>query len=544
MRKIFAIFSALLVTLFSVSCDKISTNISQRDKPGDENPRTPGTPEETGETISMDAIAVDYYGEFYAAGVHNFVISLSSGTYDDSGDYFVDKGVEVVMDINLSQASLRGCTLKCSEDETASNCFLAGYVDEDEATCPTYVYVQRSITDDSLDCDLDYVTSGTVSLTPNGVNISVYADLTTSGGKNYKVSYSGPFTVTDQSGGEGGEGGEGDYEDITVAAYKNLPAGDKTWYYMTGVISDTYHPEWGNFYLSDDTGKINIYGLLDTDGTQKTAYTKYGLCDGATVTILVNKAMWSSSHNDIVDAYYVDSSTSGGAGDGPEGDYEMKGISEVYAYNLGADYDVSTTDYDDWEIYMYNGNEDEFLCVSVLTAGGSGENLAPGTYTVKALESESDFHAGICVAAYNDEDGYVYGTYYGYGEYAWYWAETGTVTISKSGDDYTINVAFTDSVEEADFKCSYTGPVTCYDMSSVDEASTKSASGFCRKGARSHRSVFRHATVKAPVTCRSAASVRHSSSGRTFSLSSSSVRVAGRACVRGASCRHNGKTVR
>ena len=53
-----------------------------------------------------------------------------------------------------------------------------------------------------------------------------------------------------------------------------------------GVATGFYSPEYGNFYLVDETGSILVYGLLDKNGkTKGYPFTSWGLDEGDEVTI-------------------------------------------------------------------------------------------------------------------------------------------------------------------------------------------------------------------------------------------------------------------
>lgn len=70
----------------------------------------------------------------------------------------------------------------------------------------------------------------------------------------------------------------------TVAEFL-AAAEDKTIYELTGEITGTYNTEYGNFYLKDETGEVQIYGLLTPEGESKKQYTAAGLKDGDIITL-------------------------------------------------------------------------------------------------------------------------------------------------------------------------------------------------------------------------------------------------------------------
>ena len=53
---------------------------------------------------------------------------------------------------------------------------------------------------------------------------------------------------------------------ISVADFLKLSVGT-TEYQLTGVIEGTYNTTYGNFYVTDGTNQICVYGLYSEDGT-------------------------------------------------------------------------------------------------------------------------------------------------------------------------------------------------------------------------------------------------------------------------------------
>ena len=52
---------------------------------------------------------------------------------------------------------------------------------------------------------------------------------------------------------------------ITIAEFLKLPQDDPTMYQIEGVVEGIYNTEYGNFYLTDETGTVLVYGLLTAD---------------------------------------------------------------------------------------------------------------------------------------------------------------------------------------------------------------------------------------------------------------------------------------
>ena len=83
-------------------------------------------------------------------------------------------------------------------------------------------------------------------------------------------------------------------------------AEDDTWYELTGTISNLTNTTYGNFDLTDATGKVYVYGLTKTKvASNDKSFASIGLKEGDVVTLIGKR----SSHNDIPQvggpAYYV-----------------------------------------------------------------------------------------------------------------------------------------------------------------------------------------------------------------------------------------------
>ena len=149
--------------------------------------------------------------------------------------------------------------------------------------------------------------------------------------------------------------------------------------------------------------------------------------------------------------------------DGPDGDYDFK-ADKAYAWNLG---DAWSSDTDDWEFEFDNSkNPNEWISVEIIAAAASNiEEIPTGTFSIPADFVNNPIVPNTLVPTgqwYEDSDDYC-GTYYGHGTGVWYWAESGSLKITKSGDDYTFELSFNDNGTEdydpAKVTMTYTGKV-------------------------------------------------------------------------------------
>ena len=79
-----------------------------------------------------------------------------------------------------------------------------------------------------------------------------------------------------------GEAPEVEVKTVTIAEFL-AAAEDSTWYQLTGVIGEVKSTDYGNFYMTDETGTTYVYGLYDEAGNK--VFTSLGLKSGDTITL-------------------------------------------------------------------------------------------------------------------------------------------------------------------------------------------------------------------------------------------------------------------
>ena len=92
-----------------------------------------------------------------------------------------------------------------------------------------------------------------------------------------------------------------DPEKVSVAEFCEAKE-DATLYELTGTIESVSNTKYGNFYLTDDSGSVYIYGLVDEAGAY--IFSSLELKEGDVLTVVGRRA----SHNgnpEMVDALYV-----------------------------------------------------------------------------------------------------------------------------------------------------------------------------------------------------------------------------------------------
>lgn len=70
----------------------------------------------------------------------------------------------------------------------------------------------------------------------------------------------------------------------TVAEFLAAEVGDGITYELTGKVTGVYNTTYGNFYLEDATGTVQIYGVVDEKGTTK-IWSSLGVVEGDIITL-------------------------------------------------------------------------------------------------------------------------------------------------------------------------------------------------------------------------------------------------------------------
>ncbi|MCI6318449.1 MAG: hypothetical protein MR784_02265, partial [Rikenellaceae bacterium] len=98
-----------------------------------------------------------------------------------------------------------------------------------------------------------------------------------------------------------------------------------------------------------------------------------------------------------------------------------------YAVYYGQAWDIESTDYADWVLYVsktpFDINDDDFMSsgdyamIEVLTAKSATTAVPAGTYTCMTTGAESEFVPGALIYGMIDDDGYpAYGTWFFQGD--------------------------------------------------------------------------------------------------------------------------------
>ena len=83
-------------------------------------------------------------------------------------------------------------------------------------------------------------------------------------------------------------------------------AEDDTWYELTGTISNLANTTYGNFDLTDATGKVYVYGLTKTKvASNDKSFASIGLNEGDVVTLIGKRSSYNGTPQVGGPAYYV-----------------------------------------------------------------------------------------------------------------------------------------------------------------------------------------------------------------------------------------------
>ncbi|MCR5841446.1 MAG: DNA/RNA non-specific endonuclease [Bacteroidales bacterium] len=86
---------------------------------------------------------------------------------------------------------------------------------------------------------------------------------------------------------------------LSISEFLSKKADKNTWYKLTGQIASIANESYGNFYITDDTGYVYVYGLCEKQvSTNDQSFSKLKLKAGDTVTMMTLR----SEHNGTPEA--------------------------------------------------------------------------------------------------------------------------------------------------------------------------------------------------------------------------------------------------
>lgn len=236
------------------------------------------------------------------------------------------------------------------------------------------------------------------------------------------------------TGDDGGSGGSSEVKNVTIAEF-NAAAEGSQYYRLTGTVSNLKDGDaYGNFDLTDATGSVYVYGLLDKAGGKKQQFQELakekGIVNTCTLTIIGQRGSYNGKI-EVVNAYFVaieGDDTQGGSG----GSDVVKGISLAEFDNSGFEKWEDDSTPLQWKSSTSAGNgtlskstDAHSGNYSVQVAGTTAANkrlgsteitLEAGTYNIKfyakaASGSSASVRPGYVPVTSNGVGSYVYGDY-------------------------------------------------------------------------------------------------------------------------------------
>ena len=144
------------------------------------------------------------------------------------------------------------------------------------------------------------ITSGGVSKSGAIITVAVKANngkertaTVTFTGKTTTSTASATLKITQEASNAGSQGDALGAKNVTISEFVSAQADDKTWYRITGTITQicdiAYGDEaYGNFYIKDATGEVFVYGMTKEykKGKNDKSFSQLGLKEGDVLTFV------------------------------------------------------------------------------------------------------------------------------------------------------------------------------------------------------------------------------------------------------------------
>ena len=127
-----------------------------------------------------------------------------------------------------------------------------------------------------------------------GDEVVVYGQLMNYQGNTPETVAGKAYLYSLNGNGGGGDTPGGEIKAMTIAAYLAEPVSTTQWYELTGTVSNIANPTYGNFDLTDDSGKVYVYGLCATKVEKNDkSFASLDIKEGDNITIITLR----SEHN-------------------------------------------------------------------------------------------------------------------------------------------------------------------------------------------------------------------------------------------------------
>ena len=127
-----------------------------------------------------------------------------------------------------------------------------------------------------------------------GDEVVVYGQLMNYQGNTPETVAGKAYLYSLNGNGGGGDTPGGEIKAMTIAAYLAEPVSTTQWYELTGTVSNIANSTYGNFDLTDDSGKVYVYGLCATKVEKNDkSFASLDIKEGDNITIITLR----SEHN-------------------------------------------------------------------------------------------------------------------------------------------------------------------------------------------------------------------------------------------------------
>ena len=320
----------------------------------------------------------DPYNPLGAVNAVKDLTWTSSTEYDSTGDVYV-KG-------KISRIASGGTYTEGGTYGNASFYISADGAEKDEFYCFRILYL-----------DNKKFEAGQTDIKV-GDEVVVYGQLMNYRG-NTPETVAGKAYLYSLNGGGGGDtpgGDTGDIKPMTISAYLAEPVSTTQWYELTGTVSNIVNTTYGNFDLTDASGKVYVYGLCATKVEKNDkSFASLDIQEGDNITIITLRSEFNGNPQAGGNTpAYLKSKNSGGGGGGdtPGGGNGSGTLADPYTA-LGAIDAVkdltwtSNTDYEKTDKVYVKGKISRIANNGTYVGGGTYGNAS---YWISADGSEND----------------------------------------------------------------------------------------------------------------------------------------------------------
>ena len=217
-----------------------------------------------------------------------------------------------------------------------------------------------------------------------GDEVVVYGQLMNYRGNTPETVAGKAYLYSLNGGGGGGDtpgGDTGDIKPMTISAYLAEPVSTTQWYELTGTVSNIVNTTYGNFDLTDATGKVYVYGLSATKVEKNDkSFASLDIKEGDNITIITLRSEFNGNPQAGGNTpAYLKSKNSGGGGGGetPAAGTAENPYTVAQALDAVKDFTwTSNTEYDSTDDVYMKGKISRIASGGTFTEGGTYGNAS------------------------------------------------------------------------------------------------------------------------------------------------------------------------